>query len=118
MLGAEVASREGLTPHRGVGEGRAHSEEGGRQGGRVHFLMVYSLVAHGQAGGRRMSVMVFPAESSPFLRWEGTKTPSGGLATKAGPSRSGLTRVRRPRSHQLWVFESPRTESVIDGAAQ
>lgn len=42
MLGAEVASREGLTTHGGVREGRAHSEEGGRRGGRVHFLMVYS----------------------------------------------------------------------------
>lgn len=114
MLGAEVASREGLTPHGGVGEGRAHLEEGGAAGGPCSFPDGLFLMA----GGRRMSVMVFPAESSPFLRWEGTKTPSGGLATKAGPSRSGLTRVRRPRSHQLWVFESPRTESVIDGAAQ
>lgn len=42
MLGAEVASREGLTTHGGVREGKAHSEGGGRRGGRVHFLMVYS----------------------------------------------------------------------------
>lgn len=35
MLGAEVASREGLTTHGGVREGKAHLEEGGGGGGAV-----------------------------------------------------------------------------------
>lgn len=79
MLGAEVASREGLTPHGGVGEGRAHSEEGGRRGGPCSSPDG-SFFSGTRAGRRKKNVSNgISRRVLPFSEMGGNQDPVGGL---------------------------------------
>lgn len=79
MLGAEVASREGLTTHGGVREGRAHLEEGGAARGPCSFPD--GLFLSGTRAGRRKKNVSngISRRVLPFSEMGGNQDPVGGL---------------------------------------